>query len=306
MKNEEHKVLIEGDGYPYTITDYMNNEIVLEEMPESWAVTSGTFINLWYRLGGESACTSDLGSVKLDDSYEEEILALPSIGAVYNPNTEKIMEINPEVTIAQVGIQTTMANALSEMGKTAILLHMRSYTDVVDHTRLFGKLLDNEDEAEAIITEMEQGKQEIVDKLPDEPKSVVIMYVTSSSLAVKLDNSIAGDVANILGLENIASGLAPDTLGSETTPLDIEYIAEQNPDIILVTSMIASNEDAKRVMQEEFDTNPVWETVGAVQEGNVVYLPQEYFLYNPGHKYVNAIEYMAKGVYPEIYGLLDE
>ena len=150
------------------------------------------------------------------------------------------------------------------------------------------------------------GKLEIVEQLPKQPKSVVIMYVTSSSLAVKLDNSIAGDVANILGIKNIASGLAPDTLGSETTPLDIEYIAEKNPDVVLVTSMIASNEDAKRVMQEEFDTNPVWQTVQAVKDGHVVYLPQEYFLYNPGHEYVTGIEYMAKSVYPEIYGVLNE
>lgn len=303
---EAHKVLIEGDGYPYTVTDYMNNETVIDEMPSRWAVTSGTFLNLWYRLGGKSVCTTDLTSAPVEKAYREEILALPSIGAVYNPNTEKIMEVDPEMTIAQVGIQTSMANAMNKMGKPAMLFQMRSYDDVIDHIRVFGKLLENEAESEAIVADMEAKKQAIIDQLPDTPKSVVIMYVTSSSLAVKLDNSIAGDVANILGIENIASGLPPDTLGSETTPLDVEYIAQQNPDVILVTSMISSNEDAKRVIKEEFENNPVWQTVQAVQDGDVVYLPQEYFLYNAGHKYVYAIEYMAKGVYPEIYGALDE
>ena len=195
---------------------------------------------------------------------------------------------------------------MNDIGKPTALFHMRSYNDVIDHIRIFGKLLENGEEAEAIIEQMEEDKGTIVEQLPSESKSVVIMYVTSSSLAVKLDNSIAGDVAKILNLKNIASDLLPDTLGSETTPLDVEYIAQQNPDIILVTSMISSNEDAKRVMDEEFSGNPVWQTVGAVQEGHVVYLPQEYFLYNSGHKYVEAIEYMAKGVYPEIFGALDE
>ena len=305
-EDEEHNALISGDGYPYTITDYLNREFILEEPPENWAVLSGTFINLWYRLGGKSICTTDLGSAFIDESYADEIMELPLVGAVYNPNIEKVAELDPAFTIAQVGIQTTLAGTMNEMGKPAALFHMRSYNDVLDHIRIFGKLLQNDDEAEAIISRMEADKKAITDKLPEESKSVVIMYVTSSSLAVKLDNSIAGDVANILGLENIASGLLPDTLGSETTPLDVEYIAQQNPDIILVTSMISSNEDAKRVMNEEFYGNPVWETVGAVNEGNVVYLPQEYFLYNAGHKYVKAIEYMAKGVYPEIFGALDE
>ena len=76
--------------------------------------------------------------------------------------------------------------------------------------------------------------------------------------------------------------------------------------MILVTSMISSNEDARRVMKEEFTTNPAWAGIEAIREGRVVYLPQEYFLYNAAHSYVDAIEYMAKGVYPEIYGPLDE
>ncbi len=305
-ENEEHKALISGDGYPYTITDYLNKEFVLEEPVENWAVLSGTFLNLWYRLGGKSICTTDLGSAFIDESYSNEIMALPLVGAVYSPNIEKVAEHDPDFTIAQVGIQTTLAGTMNEMGKPTALFHMRSYGDVIDQLRIFGKLLENEEEAETIIAQMEADKKAIVDELPEESKSVVIMYVTSSSLAVKLDNSIAGDVANILELNNIASGLLPDTLGSETTPLDVEFIAEQNPDIILVTSMISSNEDAKRVMDEEFSGNPVWKTVGAVKKGNIVYLPQEYFLYNAGHKYVEAIEYMAKGVYPEIFGALDE
>ena len=305
-EDEEHPVLIEGDGYPYTITDYLNHEFTLEEEPEKWAVLSGTFLNIWYYLGGKSACAADLNSAFIDETYVEEVMALPNVGAVYNPNIEKVMEINPDFTIAQIGIHTSLASSMNEMGKPAALLHMRSYDHVIDHLRVFGKLLDNEEKAEATIAQMEADRKAITDQLPEEPKSVVIMYVTASSLAVKLDNSIAGDVAQILELTNIASGLAPDTIGSETTPLDVEYIAEMNPDIILVTSMISSNEDAMNAMNKEFEENPVWQTVTAVTEHNIVYLPQEYFLYNAGHRYVEAIEYMAHGVYPEIYGALDE
>ncbi len=300
-EDEQHKILIEGDGYPYVLTDYMNNTFKIKERPENFAILSGTFINLWYRLGGESLCTSDLGSAYIDPDNRQKINALPSIGPVYNPNTELVVEFDPTFTFAQVGTQTNAANTLNSMKKPAALLHMRSYVDVVDHISVFGKLLENEAEAEKMISEMEAKKKSIVYKLPDESKSIVIMYVTSSSLAVKLDNSIAGDVANILSLDNIASDLLPDTLGSETTPLDVEYIAQQNPDMILVTSMIASNDEAMKMMNEEFSSNPVWTTVEAVTKGNILYLPQEYFLYNAAHKYMDAVDYMAKGVYPEIY-----
>lgn len=305
-ENEVKNILVEGDCYPYTITDYLNNKITLDEMPKNFAVTSGTFLNMWYALGGQSICTTELKSSYLDPQYCDEMMQLPSIGQVYNPNTEAIVELQPEFTVAQVGTQSSMVNTLKKMGMDAIALHMRSYEDVLVHLRAFGKILEVEEKAEEIISQMEIDKKAIIDNLPDDDLSIVILYVTSSSLSVKLDNSIAGDVSDILELDNIASDLPPDTIGSETAPLDIEYIVEKDPDFVLVTSMISSNEDAKRVMEEEFSTNPAWLSVEAVQENRVIYLPQQYFLYNAGHRYVDAIEYMAKGIYPQIYGGLDE
>lgn len=305
-EHEESPLLLEGDGYPYVLTDYLNNEFVLEEKPGSWAVLSGTYLNTWYFLGGESVCATNLNTAPIDEEYSDQIAALPNVGAVYNPNLELIMEIDPEFTIAQIGIHSRVAAAMNEMGKPAAVFYMKSYDHVIDHIRVFGKLLENEEKAEQTIAQMEVDKGAITALLPGESKSVVIMYVTASTLSVKLDNSIAGDVANILELENIASGLPPDTIGSETTPLDVEYIAEMAPDVILVTSMISSNEDAMNVMNKEFEENPVWQTVSTVTNKDIVYLPQEYFLYNAGYRYVEAIEYMAKSVYPEIYGELDE
>ena len=303
---EDHNVLIAGNGYPCTITDYLGNEVTLETRPERVAVLSGTFLNMWYALGGRSICRTDLRTAMIDPLYEEEINALPSVGAVYNANVEAIIEQQPDFIIAQSGVQSSISATLQDTGFKIATLHMRTYNDVLDHLRVFGVLLDNEAFVEDHIAQMEAQKKAITGQLPEEAKSVVILYVTSSALSVKLDNSIAGDIAGILCLENIASGLPPDTLGSETTPLDIEYIVDKNPDVILVTSMISSNEDARRVMKEEFTTNPAWAGIEAIREGRVVYLPQEYFLYNAAHNYVDAVEYMAKGVYPEIYGALDE
>ena len=107
-EDEEHNALISAEGYPYTLTDYMNNEFVLEEPPENWAVLSGTFLNLWYRLGGKSICTTELGSAFIDERYADEISQLPSVGAVYNPNIEKVAELEPAFTIAQIGVQTSL------------------------------------------------------------------------------------------------------------------------------------------------------------------------------------------------------
>ena len=295
-------ITVEGDKYPLTVKDFLKKETILKEKPEKIAVLSGTPLNIWYDLGGKSVCTSDVSdNVKLIPEYREEIRNLPTIGPVYSIDMESVIPHKPDLIIAQVGTQSTQAKKLREMGFNVITTHIRGYDDVVSTYKAFGKILEKEELAETKIKELEKQKEEIVSKLPDESKSIVILYITSKTLAVKLDNSIAGDVAKILRLKNIASDLPPDTIGSETTPLDIEYIVEKNPDYVLVTSMISSNEEAIKSIEEEFNTNPVWSGVKAVQEGRVIHLPQEYFLYNAGPYYNEAIEYMAKNIYPEIY-----
>ena len=292
--DNELAISVEGTSYPLTVKDSLSPQLILPvHCPP---------LNIWYDLGGKSICTSDVSNnVKLIPEYEDEIKSLPSIGPVYSIDMESVISHQPDLIIAQVGTQSTQAKKFRDMGFDVITTHIRGYDDVISTYRAFGKILENEKLAESKIDELERKKEEIVAKLPNEKKSVVILYITSKTIAVKLDNSIAGDVANILKLDNIASDLPADTIGSETTPLDIEYIVEKDPDYVLVTSMIGSNELAKKLIEEEFANNPAWKGVTAIQKGRVAHLPQEYFLYNAGPYYDEAIEYMAEIIYPEIY-----
>ncbi|MPW24946.1 ABC transporter substrate-binding protein [Alkalibaculum sp. M08DMB] len=300
-------IIVEGETYPLRVIDFLGKEIQLDKKPERVAVLSGTPLNIWYSLGGKSICTSNISeNIKLISNYKDEIGSLPTVGAVYAVDMEAIIDQKPDLIISQYGPQTTQSEKLREMGFQVISTQTKTYEEVLSIYRAFGKILDAQEEAEEIIRKLEEQKNNIIKKLPQEEKTVVILYVTSNALSVKLDNSIAGDISKMLNLKNIASELPPDTIGSENTPLDIEYIVEKNPDYILVTSMIANNEVAIKTMEDQFKNNPVWKGVQGITEGRVIYLPQEYFLYNAGPYYGEAIEYMARAIYPEIYGNLGD
>jgi iron complex transport system substrate-binding protein len=303
---KKSSIEVTGDQYPLTITDYFNKEIILETAPKKVAVLSGSHINIWYDLGGKSICTSNISdNLKILSKYEDEIKGLPSVGEVYQVNLESIVKLQPDLIIAQVGCQNIAAEELSEMGFPVISVQLKNYQDVKNTYAAFGKILQKDDLANEKIATMENDRENLIAKKPKEEKTVVVLYLTSKSLAVKLDNSIAGDVCKSLGLKNIASNLPADTIGSESTPLDIEYIIQQNPDYVLVASMIANNDAAIETMTKQFNENPAWKSVKAIQEGQVGYLPQEYFLYNAGPYYCEAIEYVGRLIYPEIYGEVD-
>ena len=293
----------ESKGYPVTITDMLGNTVTLEKKPEKIAAISGTFLGLLYSLGGESICAAEFGG---GSPIPEGAENLPTIGRVYRPDVEKIIGHQPDLVIAQFGLQNSVVPALKQSGINVLSLNMRTYQDVLDKLRIMGRIIGNEDKAEELVQEMEQDKKAIVDKLPDKAARVVILYVTSQDVSVKLSNSIAGNVAKILKLENIAEGCKPEGMGGETTPFSMETIIETDPDIILVTSMLSDSTSSAEVIEKKLGKDPVWKELRAVKEGRIVYLPQKYFLYNAGAGFVGGIEYMAKGVYPEIYGDLNE
>ena len=294
---------VEGDDYPLTVTDALGNVTVLEKKPERVAVVSGTLLNIWYQLGGDSVCSSDISSnLILFRERSEEMLAIPRAGAVYQLNLEAVMAQKPDLIITQTGVQTTAAAKLKEMGFTVIETNAKTVEHLCQVYEGFGKILGNTEEAESYIKGLYGSLADIQEKVPDTHPTCVILYVTNSSVSVKLDSSIAGDIAYMLGLSNIASGLPADTLGSENTPLDIEYIVQKNPDLLMVTSMVSDNEKARDMVNTMFSENPAWSTVRAVKEGHVIYLPQQYYLYNAGPYYKDAVMYMAQSVYPEVFG----
>lgn len=300
VSDKEEPIEVQGEGYPIVVRDYLKTETELKKKPERVAVLSGTPLNIWYDLGGKSICTSDISSnVRLVEPYSDEIKSLPTIGPVYSIDMESVIPLQPDLIIAQVGTQSVQGKKLREMGFPTIMTHIRGFEDVLSYYRGFGKILGEEKLAEEKIQALTEKKELIVSKLPKERPSVVILYLTNKTLSVKLDNSIAGDVATILGFTNIASNLPADSLGSENTPLDIEYIVEKKPDYVFVTSMVESNQLAEEMIHKEFESNPIWKGVKAIQEGRAHHLPQEYFLYNAGPYYDQAIEYMARCVYPE-------
>ena len=300
---KEANITVSEGGYPLTVQDYFEYETVLESPPERVAVLSGTPLNIWYDLGGKSICTSDISeNLKLDPQYAQELLALPVVGAVYSLDMEAVVAQNADLVITQAGVQSTASQTLRNMDIPVIATLPRTFDDLVATYRAFGRILQVEGLAEEKIEAMTRERQSYIDQAPKEGKRIVILYLTSSSLSVKLNSSIAGDIATSLGADNIASSLPPDTIGSENTPLDIEYLVEQDPDLVLVTSMIGSNELAMETMQKQFADNMAWQSVKAVTQGKVYYLPQEYFLYNAGPYYNEAVRYMACTLYPEVFG----
>ena len=275
------------------VQDDLGREVILEKKPERIVVTSASFLEPLHEVGGEVVGRPD-SRTKMPDYAKDKA----SVGKVYQIDVEKVLSCEPDLVIINKGMNEKLADTLEASGIKTLVVDMKSYADVKREVALFAQLTGEKEKGEALISSMDKKIQSVKEKIPQEKRRVSIIHSTNQGLTVQLSGSIAGSIAEMLGWENVAGDMTPLEKDPDSAPYSLESMVEKNPELLFVTSM-GKLEEIKASMDATMAENPAWQSVEAVRQGKVYYLPQDLFLLSPGIHYPEAVELMAKLVYPE-------
>ena len=275
------------------ITDVNGRTVKLKKKPERIIVTSSSFLEPLHEVGGDVVARPD-SKTNMPDYAKDK----PSIGRTYNVDMEKLISYTPDLVIINKATNEKLIQPLEAAGIPVIVAKLKSYEDVKNGLRQFAVITGHPEKAEAFIADMDKRIEEIKNRLPQKELRVLILHSTSQGVSVQLDSSIAGSVANLLGFKNVASGMKAMEDKPDAAPYSIETAVEQNPDVIFVTSM-GKVDEIKASMEQTMATNPAWQSIPAVRDKKVYYLSQEHFLLSPCIHYPEAVEEMARLIYPE-------
>ena len=276
------------------VNDDSGREVVISNKPERIVVTSASFLEPLNAVGG-SVVGRPSSKNKLPDFAKDAT----EIGPVYQIDTEKLLSCQPDLVILNKGMNERLTDILNANNIQFIVSDIKGYDSVKKNLAVFAEITGQPERGAQIANNMDAAIKNIVDKLPNETRQVAILHSTAQGLSVQLDNSIAGNVIKILGWKNLASDMTATKDGGDTAPYSLETLIEQNPEIIFVTSM-GKIDEIKSNMEEMIAENAAWQTIPAIQSGKLYYLPQDLFLLSPGINYPDAVEYVAKLIYPEV------
>jgi iron complex transport system substrate-binding protein len=284
-------------GY-LTVRDDAGRTVVLQRKPRKIVVLSPSFLELLYAIGG-TAVGRPNSSATL--AVPQQARKVPKVGFVYSISVEKVVALQPDLVIAMAGLHNLLLPALESNRIPVLILKYKTYDDVFNKIALFGAIAGAREQAAAMVKNMKARIKRITDRLPAQITKVAILHATSKNVTLELNNSIAGNTAQLLRLQNVAADGKPIDRGATKTPYSLEKLVASDPDLIFVVTMGKTTEIAN-TMRAEVENNPAWSTLRAVRHQKVVFLPSELFLLNPGLRIPEAAEYMAKLVYPEVYG----
>ena len=270
------------------------NVTVVPKNPERPIVCLNSILDLWYMAGGTS-----LARVKGSISVPEEAAELPILGTISTLNTELIMELEPDFIIfSDTDSQNRNREFFEREGVPCLTIDYDTYDDFRVLLDLFTRVNGSRDIYEEEIIPTERQVEALIEQVPrmDPPVRVGILFATTRYVKAETINTVTGDYCRKLGAENIYNHEAIE--GATRVDLSLEYIVEQDPDIIFVTTM-GDVEKCKERMEKDIISSDVWGELSAVKNGRFHYLDKSFSLYKPNRDYPGAFQRVAELLYPE-------
>ena len=263
--------------------------------PRRVAVLLSSLAEVWQTADGEVAVT--VGET-VERGFAPSGVTLVDDGAGKTINIELLIASQPDLVIysAELAGQAQCAQTLAAAGIPAAGFTVETFADYLRVLEIFTSILQTPENYAAHGAALQARVEELIASVQGQSAPTVLFVRAGSSArftkAKTAANHFVCGMLKELGCVNIADA-APILLDG----LSIEAILLSDPDFILYTTM--GDESAGTAYMESLLTDPVWQTLTAVQEGRVYQLPKALFQYKPGPRWDAAYQYLIDLLYGE-------
>ncbi len=295
LLDEYKTTILAEDESTITIIDARGREVIISKYPERVILLQNSLLDLWYLAGG-TAIARVSGSM----SVPEPALDLPEVGNTTSPNTELLLAQTPDLVVLN-------AKYSSHIELEAILTEneipffytgtsINPYENILKSLYVFTRLTGDEEAYQQNVLAIVTQVQTIVDSVEGKPvPDVLVLFGSSKYVKAEMENGLVGEMVRMLGGVNVVKNVEIE--GEARVDFSLEAILEADPDVILI-SVSGKVEDVEARMAEDIESNEAWNSLRAVQEGRVYYLPKDLYLYKPNARYPEALQGLAEILYP--------
>lgn len=224
----------------------------------------------------------------------ESVADATEIGNPMSPDMEVITSLEPDYIISVNSLEADLGDQFKATGATTYFADLSSYDGLKTTITDLGALFGTEDAASAVIAGLEEKEANVEAEVEGkEAPTVLIIFGAGDSFMAASDSTYVGDLVRLAGGVNVVTD-AP----SGFSPIDMEYLAEQNPDYILLMAH-ANPEESLKALQDEFDTNEAWQNFDAVTNDRVYALETGYFGMSANLQAGDALEKLVEILYQE-------
>lgn len=229
------------------------------------------------------------------DTYPEEAQKIERVSDSVKFNSERILALKPDVVIAYTtGSDEENLNALKGLEDAGIkvfaIQSAKTFDDVYGDIQQIAKVMGIKDKGDKLNDDIKGKIAEVQAKVKDvkEPKNIYLEIGPKPDIYTPGSGTFQQEILDAANVKNVFADLKSWAKVSE------EDIIAKNPDVILTTVNYVENPTA------EILTRDGWNSITAIQN-KAVYSIDTDISNRPGPRIGEAVELIAKAVYPELF-----
>jgi iron complex transport system substrate-binding protein len=271
-------------AFPVSITDDNGVSVTLETAPERIVALAPSFVEVLYAIGaGDTIVAADENT-----DYPPEAESIPKISG-FEPSVEGIASYEPDLVVI-VFDPGGLQDALGQLGiNTLFLASPDSIEGTFVQIELLGRAVGRSAAAKGLVGQMRAVIEGIKAKLPAGAVGPRVYHEVDNTYYSAGPGSFVHDFYATLGAQNIA-----ESTGQAFPQLNAEAIIRADPEVIILADEFAG-ESADTVA-----ARAGWSKISAVKGGRVFTIDPN-IVSRPGPRLVDALEMLARLLYPEVY-----
>ena len=210
------------------------------------------------------------------------------VGNPMSPDLEIIKSLNPTMVVSVDTLGSDYMNLFTENNIPSEFVSLESLDGLKEAITTLGEKFDKNDEAKALLEQIESKELEVKEKADnlDKPE-VLVLFAAPGSTMIATSKSYVGSLVELVGGKNII-----EDSSTAFITYNKEDLAMLNPEKILVM-VHALPEETKAALEAEMASDSAWQNINAVKEGNVIYLDNEYFGMSANLKVIEGLEILS-------------
>ena len=261
---------------------------VAEEQTEVVVGTSVAVVQILDKLGVKVSGVPT-SSYELPESTNDAT----KVGNPMSPDMEIIKSINPDVVISTDTLGDDYEELFKANNVPSLFVNLDSVDGLKETVKTLAERFNKTENGEKILSDLDEKERHLKDVVSEKgEKKVMVAFAAPGGVSMlATGESYVGNLVEMVGAENIIS----DSTGPFVS-YNKEAIAKMNPDIILVMTH-ALPEQTQQEFSEMIKTDTAWKNIGAVKEGNVVYLDSTMFGMSANLNVMEALDELSKIIF---------
>jgi iron complex transport system substrate-binding protein len=231
------------------------------------------------------------------DEFPPEVKALPRVGALLDPDTERILSLRPELVILY-GSQTTQQTQFERAGIRTFTYRHGGIQRVLDTIGEIGRLTGHAPEAARVVAEIRQRLDAVRARVAQRQRPAALLVFerqpgTLRELYVSGGQGFLHDMLQIAGGRNVFADVARESVQPSQ-----EIVIARAPEVVLDVRATPLRDEAAAARERR-----VWSALPGLPavRSNRVYILSGQHLVVPGPRLAEATEAIARVLHPDAF-----